>query len=404
LVRKDIKIMPPSESQIARTGGLPGFIIQFTGRDAHTAQQVCGEITSLFISSSLSDQEKSVEGTTDFLKGQLDDAKRNLDEQDAKYAEFQRAYMGKLPDQQPANMGMMSSLNSQLDAATQAISQMEQNKTYAESMLSAQIREIPTPGDGQQRVQPQVQQQELDALQVQEADLAARYTSDYPDVVAVRRKIRELKAEMAKAPAAPVVAATPAPSRPEPMNIVQLRAQIRAMDATIQQKKKDQAGIVSQLRQYEDRISSTPMVQEQFKQVTRDHDTALAFYNELLSKINQSKMATDLARQQQGEQFKLMDEPNLPESPTFPKRGVFLSGGLGFGVVLGLLIVGWMEYRDTAVRSEQDLWAFTKLPTLAVISLAAEIQPREPRRRFKIGGGGGKAAATANKPLMNAGG
>ena len=29
--------------------------------------------------------------------------------------------------------------------------------------------------------------------------------------------------------------------------------------------------------------------------------------------MNQSKMATDLERRQQGEQFKLMDEPNLPE-------------------------------------------------------------------------------------------
>ena len=32
--------------------------------------------------------------------------------------------------------------------------------------------------------------------------------------------------------------------------------------------------------------------------------------------------------------------------------------------VLGLLIVAWMEYRDTALRTERDIWAFTKLPTL----------------------------------------
>ena len=57
-VRKDIGIRP-IESQIARTGGLPGFFISFKASDAHTAQMVCSEITSLFISASLSDQEKS---------------------------------------------------------------------------------------------------------------------------------------------------------------------------------------------------------------------------------------------------------------------------------------------------------------------------------------------------------
>ena len=35
-------------------GGMPGFYITFTAQDARTAQQVCGEITSLFVSENLS--------------------------------------------------------------------------------------------------------------------------------------------------------------------------------------------------------------------------------------------------------------------------------------------------------------------------------------------------------------
>ena len=72
-VRKDITIKP-IESQIARTGGLPGFYISFKAGDAHTAQQVCGEITSLFVSENLHAREQSAEGTTEFLKQQLADA------------------------------------------------------------------------------------------------------------------------------------------------------------------------------------------------------------------------------------------------------------------------------------------------------------------------------------------
>ena len=84
--------------------GMPGFFITFKAQDARTAQQVCGEITSLFVSENLSAREQSAEGTTDFLKQQLDDSKRNLDEQDAKLAAFQQKYIGRLPDQQePSN-------------------------------------------------------------------------------------------------------------------------------------------------------------------------------------------------------------------------------------------------------------------------------------------------------------
>jgi uncharacterized protein involved in exopolysaccharide biosynthesis len=47
---------------------------------------------------------------------------------------------------------------------------------------------------------------------------------------------------------------------------------------------------------------------------------ALAFYNSLLTKMNESSMATALEQRQQGEQFRVMDPPNLPDAPTFPNR------------------------------------------------------------------------------------
>ena len=122
----------------------------------------------------------------------------------------------------------------------------------------------------------------------------------------------------------------------------------------------------------------------------------------MLKNVNQSKMATDLEKRQQGEQFKVMDEPNLPDEPSFPKRGVFLAGGLAAGLGLGLLLVAWTEYRDTALRSERDIWAFTKLPTLAVISLTGEV-PVTTKPRWTFGRRKPKIAAAGN-PLMNAGG
>ncbi len=62
-------------------------------------------------------------------------------------------------------------------------------------------------------------------------------------------------------------------------------------------------------------------------------------------KMNQSKMATDLERRQQGEQFSVMDQPNLPDSPMFPKRGVFVGAGFMAGLMLGTFLVAWREYR-----------------------------------------------------------
>jgi len=402
LTRKNIGITP-IQSEIARTNGLPGFFISFKANDPRTAQLVCGEIQSLFVSENLSDRAASAAGTTEFLKGQLADAKTKLDEQDEKLAKFQQQYVGKLPGAESSNINMLTTLNTQLDAATQALARMEQDRSYAESILAMQQQNQATQSPEHGGLAPQEQQVQLQQLLAQEADLTARYTDDYPDVVSVRRKIAELRQKLAQ-PAAPAVAATP-PTTPKPTDsqgVQQLRAQIRAMDQGIAQKKRDQAAIQGQLHVYQERVASSPAVEEEYKSITRDNQTAQAFYDSLLVKMNDSKMATDLERRQQGEQFRVMDEPNLPESPSSPKRTVYVGGGLAAGLALGLLIVGLLEYLDTAVRSERDIWAFTKLPTLGVIGFNGGPGVVKSKRRWF--GRRSPEITAGTSPLMNAGG
>ena len=397
-VRKDIGIKP-IQSDLTR--GLPGFYISFTASDPRTAQLACGEITSLFVTESIHARETSAEGTTQFLKGQLDDAKAKLDEQAAKLAKFQQEYAGRLPDEQATNLSMTSTLSTQLDATTQALTRMEQDKSYAEAILSQQVAaqnaQLTDHGSA-----PQAQQAQLQQLEEQETQLLTRYTDDYPDVIAVKRKIKELQAAIAKGPAPAKSAASTAPSRNDSPGVLQLRAQIHAMDIGIAQKRSEQSRIQGQLRMYQDRISASPQVQEQYKSITRDNATAQQFYDDLLSKMNQSQMGTDLERRQQGEQFTVMDEPNLPESPTFPKRGVFIAGGLAGGLALGLLLTGLLEYKNTAMRSERDIWAFTKLPTLAVIEFSPELGHVTSRRRWFRRGEPDMTAE--HKPLVKVGG
>jgi capsular polysaccharide biosynthesis protein len=123
------------------------------------------------------------------------------------------------------------------------------------------------------------------------------------------------------------------------------------------------------------------MVEQEFKQITRDHETALQFYNTLLTKMNESSMATDLERRQQGEQFQVLDAANLPDSPVFPNPFLFAGSGFFIGLLLGFGISALLEYRDTSLRTERDIWTFTKLPTLGTISYIEELSQSSKERK-----------------------
>jgi uncharacterized protein involved in exopolysaccharide biosynthesis len=160
--------------------------------------------------------------------------------------------------------------------------------------------------------------------------------------------------------------------------------------------KQEQTRLQQKIRTYESRIESSPLVEQEYKQVTRDHDTALQFYNSLLTKMNESSMATALEQRQQGEQFRVMDAPNLPDAPTFPNPFVFAGGGFAVGLFLGLLIAALLEYRDTSLRNERDIWAFTKLPTLGIISHIDGLpQPAQAGSRWKLFSRSSKAIESA---------
>ena len=372
-------------------GGLPGFFISFKASDPATAQQVCSQITSLFTSENLQARSDAAQGTVDFLKAQVNDAKNKMDEQDAKLAAFQQQNFGRLPGEENNNSGMLTSLNSQLEASTQAITQLNQNKMLQESLLSQQLgaekaaATTASLGTGSATVgEGNPYQDQLAKLQSDRAAALTMYTPDHPDVLALDRQIsdvRKLAARYAAAAKAAASGGSPSSSaRVESPAIQQLRAQLQATTLGLEERRRQQAQIQAQIASYQSRLMSSPMVEQQYKQLTRDQDQARTFYNDLYGKLNTAQMATNLENRQQGEQFRLLDAANLPEAPFSPKRSVFLVAGLAGGFVLGLGIVLLLEFRDTSMRSERDVWAFLDLPVLTSISLSEDV-PSEPTSR-----------------------
>ena len=377
--------------------GMPGFYIYFKASDARTAQQVCSEITSLFVSENLNAREESAEGTTEFLKQQLADAKTNLDEQDAKLAEFERKYIGRLPDQEQSNQSTLQALTTQLDAATQSIDRLEENETFIESNITAQSRDLRDSGTGAV-ISVDDKNKELRDLEVQKKSLEALYTPDHPDVQAVNRKIAELQGEIAHSSGSGAPGKTASNASSDPPQIQQEKAQLRAVQQAIAAAKEEQDRIKKQIQTYEARIDSSPLVEQEYKQVTRDHDIASEFYNSLLKKMDESSMATALEHRQEGEQFRVMDPPNLPDAPSFPNRPKFAAAGLAGGLLLGLVLAALLEYRDTTLRSELDVWAFTKLPTLAILSHIDGLP------RIAKGQDDGKSLSRSEMPVESVGG
>jgi polysaccharide chain length determinant protein (PEP-CTERM system associated) len=386
-LQKAIEVTPVQP--MAETGAqdLPGFFISVTLENGRTAQAVCTAVTSMFIEKSISVQTQHAEETTQFLTQQLADAKSNLDAQDAKLAAFKGRYMGSLPDDEQMNLNILTGLTAQLDGANQAIARAQQDKGFDQSMLTQQLEAWQTSQSGKN---PDSLQQQIAALESQLTALQARYTDDYPDVIKTKADIAAVKKKLSENENSKSPDDSEKTRKPsvEPAQVTQWRAQIHALDQTIAEKMKDQEQIKQQIKLYESRVQSSPTVEQEYKELTRGYQTALDSYNDLLKKREASAMSGDLNRQQQGEQFSVLDPADLPDKPSFPNRPLFAAGGLGGGLVLGIGLAFLIETQNKSLRNERDVEFALRLPVLAIVPAIEPISGKKGRKRSLLPGSG----------------
>ena len=244
-LRSAIEVTPLAPMQGTQNRQLPGFHVNVTFDNPQIAQRICSEITTMFMEQNSKDIDAQGTQTTEFFAQQVDEAKQNLDAQDAKLAEFKKKYMGSLPDQEQTNLGLLAGMNSQLDALTQAVNRAQQDKVMNESLLNSQLATWKAVKGGD--TPTETLDQQLTTLQDQLSALQSRYTADHPDVIKTKNQIEQLKTRMSEAPKGGGTPANAQATGIEPPAIQQLRARVRQDDLSIADLVKRQGQMQNQI-------------------------------------------------------------------------------------------------------------------------------------------------------------
>jgi capsular polysaccharide biosynthesis protein len=173
-----------------------------------------------------------------------------------------------------------------------------------------------------------------------------------------------------------------------------MQAERDSLDRHIATSRAEEARLQGVLASYRDRVEAAPAREAQLTGLMRDYDTLEQSYKGLLAKSQESDIAADLERRQIGEQFRVIDPARLPERPISPNRPRFNGMGAAGGLIIGLALIALLEYRDTSVRTDEDVTLSLALPVLAVIPLMITSGERKRNRRRTL------AAATASLVLM----
>lgn len=429
-MREDIELDMISAEVVDPRTGRPtaatiAFSLAFQGEDPERVQKVANELTTLYLQENLKTRASKAEETLTFMIGEAKRLQVEITSLEKHLSDFKAKNANSLPELQPLLREQADRAERELsDTATQ-IRSLEERRFY----LQGQLGQLDPYGEDVQ-LSPGAR---LKALRTEYATLVARYSADHPDVVRMKHEIESLEREtgqvdtqeslreklaalnveltsahqkysaehpdvqrlersiaateeaLAKAPASTGTSHKRTPDNPAYVN---LQAQLNATENEMQALRGKQANLEKKRAEYEQRLVAIPLVEGEFRTLTRDLENASLKYQEIKSKQMQAQIAQQMETESKGERFTLIEPPVLPEEPIKPNRPaiLFLSLVLAIGAGLGYAAVA--ESVDSSVRGIKGVMAALQVAPLAIIPYLATdketAQGRRQRRRLVL--------------------
>jgi succinoglycan biosynthesis transport protein ExoP len=401
---------------LAGAGGRPAtaFEIQFQYEDASKAKAVVEALITRFTEESVNVQANGSKATSDFFKDEITQAKAELTRIENEITGFQQQNMGHLPEDLQYNAQQLYVAQQQLAAVRETmvriseersfiLSNLETLKSRRDEMLSAATTTIEQGGGGGVKAN-----ERLIALKNEIAFMESKLTSDlqsftesYPEIKQLKSQIELKKVERDKLQAeedAAVAKIKPTTTRtvtnPQTRaGLIDINGTIDSVNLQLQNKESDRLArlkqeqeLMDKIKRLEGLIAASPPNQQKYVSLRRERDLADQHYQELERRETMASTYDDVGKRKAGENLEVLDNANLPLSPSAPNRWMICGVGIGVGFMVGVLLTGIKEVRDTSLKNLKDVRTYTQLPILSSIPLLEnDLLVRRKRRLAYVG-------------------
>lgn len=394
-MRKAIKI---GTVDLAGGSRSSSFAISFTYPDRFKAQAVVNQLVTKFTEQNAKVQKLQATVTSEFLGDELKQAKEKMDKLEDDLMKFKSANMGRLPEQFQANVAQLNTHQMMINQANESLSRLQQQKLQVETQIQNNITnlnyynsiledQITVGGPAQVRNEKlnQLNARIMD-LQSQIAAWQEQLTPNHPTIkraqaslAAMERQRQEAEKEdlerQAAAPStAPTVKRVP---NQQAFKAIQdlnasnnvLKTEVQNLNMQMDEKVKQIQELNRTIAQYQARVEGSPQLEGQYVALTRELSFAKQNYEEYSKKSEVSNTAKDLEDRRAGEQLEVLDPASDPQSPSEPNRLQIAGAGTGFGLMIGIVLAGAKEMKNTSLKNLKDVRAYTNLPVLSSIPL-----------------------------------
>jgi uncharacterized protein involved in exopolysaccharide biosynthesis len=242
----------------------------------------------------------------------------------------------------------------------------------------------------------------LEIAEVELAEARQKYSGGHPSIRQLEAKVARLRKE--------AVASGSIASNSREFNTLKrinpafssLKAGVSSGEAELQSLYDRRDSLQAKLDDFAKRMEGAPGIEQEYNGYSRRYEAALKQYRDLTDKLSKAQRKEAFENDEQGDQFALLEPPEMPMGPVKPNRPaiVMLGALLGLGVAFGLAML--LESLDNSITGRRALVAITGMQPIGTIPIILSKTEAESIQKQKmtqlllyLGGLGGLLALIA---------
>lgn len=310
------------------------YEIGYTSTSAKRVYQVVSNLLNTMIENTLNSSRMDTASAQKFIDKQIAGYEQRLSISEQKLAEFKKANVGYMPDEKG---GYYARLQGAQDAAEKTRSDLNlAEQRLAE--LKKQLRGESPLIEGASYQSAYIRKLRLYENQI--AELLNQYTERYPDVLALKAQIAELKAnkniEQNMSRGGGEIPAEFNPVYQEmKVQLSEAGVAIQILRAQLSEQKKH-------VQKLKGSIDIIPEVEAKLAKLNRDYEITKDRYRALVQRRESASLAQNIGQSISNVTFRVIEPPIIPTQPSGPKRLLLLVGVLMLALAAGL---GWSFLR-----------------------------------------------------------
>lgn len=367
------------------------YTVSYRDTDPNRAQRVVQSLVSIFVESSLGDKRQDSETARKFIDDQIKNYESKLQEAETRLKNFKLKNIDLQTSDGRSGVDRLSSTSEELNRSRLALREAENSRDALRRQIQGEdaILLPDQPGTESGASLPEVDSR-IDALKRNLDTLLQKYTDQHPDVIGVRRLIKDLEEQKRQELLArkKLAAANPGASMSVSNNPVyqQLRVSLAEAEANVASLRARVGEYESRYKHMIDQLKFAPQIEAELTQLNRDYEIHKRNYEQLVGRRESAELSGDLDTAGSIADFRLIDPPRASNKPISPNRTLLFPIGLVIALLSGLFAAFLASQIRPVFFDAKSLREVSGLPVLGSVSRVTNeaqlMRERSSLRRF----------------------